>query len=71
VIVVEDLRKSIRNGARTVDILKGIHFSVAARDSLSRLWARREAANRRCWGLLAGLDTPSAGEVKLNGTAIS
>jgi putative ABC transport system ATP-binding protein len=28
-IEVQDLRKSIRNGARTVDILKGISFTVA------------------------------------------
>ncbi|MBS1799300.1 MAG: ABC transporter ATP-binding protein [Acidobacteria bacterium] len=69
-IVVEDLRKSIRNGARTVDILKGIDFQVP-RGQFVAIMGSSGSGKSTLLGLLAGLDTPTAGEVKLNGTAIS
>ena len=69
-IEVQDLRKSIRNGARTVDILKGISFTVA-RGQFVAIMGASGSGNSTLLGLLAGLDTPSAGEVRLNGISIS
>jgi putative ABC transport system ATP-binding protein len=69
-IAVEGLRKSIRNGPRTVDILKGIDFTVA-RGQFVAIMGSSGSGKSTLLGLLAGLDTPSAGEVRLNGTAIS
>jgi len=69
-IEVQDLRKSIRNGARTVDILKGISFTVA-RGQFVAIMGASGSGKSTLLGLLAGLDTPSAGEVRLNGISIS
>ena len=69
-IVVDGLRKSIRNGARTVDILKGLDFSVPKGEFVAIMGASGSGKSTLL-GLLAGLDTPSAGDVHLNGRAIS
>ncbi len=69
-ISVEGLRKSIRNGARTVDILKGIDFRVPQGQFVAVMGASGSGKSTLL-GLLAGLDTPSAGDVRLNGTSIS
>jgi putative ABC transport system ATP-binding protein len=69
-ISVEGLRKSIRNGSRTVDILKGIDFTVP-QGQFAAIMGASGSGKSTLLGLLAGLDTPSAGDVRLNGTAIS
>src|SRR3984957_9038771 len=69
-IRVEGLRKSIRNGARTVDILKGLDF-VIPKGQFAAIMGSSGSGKSTLLGLLAGLDTPSAGNVHLNGTAIS
>jgi putative ABC transport system ATP-binding protein len=69
-IVVEGLRKSIHNGARTVEILRGLDFSVAKGEFVAIMGASGSGKSTLL-GLLAGLDMPSAGEVRLNGVAIS
>jgi putative ABC transport system ATP-binding protein len=69
-IAVENLHKSIRNGARTVDILKGISFTVPRGQFVAGMGSSGSGKSTLL-GLLAGLDTPSAGDVSLNGTAIS
>ncbi|QHN05419.1 ABC transporter ATP-binding protein [Granulicella sp. WH15] len=69
-ISVSGLRKSIRNGSRTVDILKGIDFEIA-RGQFAAIMGSSGSGKSTLLGLLAGLDTPSAGEVSLNGVAIS
>ena len=70
VVEVEDLTKSIRNGARTVEILKGIRFSVP-KGQFVAIMRSSGSGKSTLLGLLAGLDTPTAGEVRLNGISIS
>src|ERR1700733_12068323 len=69
-ISVEGLRKSIRNGSRTVDILKGLDFTVP-QGQFAAVMGSSGSGKSTLLGLLAGLDTPTAGNVYLNGTAIS
>src|ERR1700757_1513821 len=69
-IIVKGLHKSIRNGARTVDILKGLDFMIP-RGQFAAVMGASGSGKSTLLGLLAGLDTPSAGSVRLNGTEIS
>jgi putative ABC transport system ATP-binding protein len=69
-IQVEGLRKSIRNGSRTVDILKGLDFAIP-KGQFAAIMGSSGSGKSTLLGLLAGLDMPSAGNVRLNGTAIS
>ena len=69
-IAVTGLRKSIRNGPRTVDILKGLDFAVAPGEFVAIMGASGSGKSTLL-GLLAGLDTPTTGDVHLDGTAIS
>lgn len=69
-ISVEGLRKSIRNGVRTVDILKGLDFTIS-QGQFAAIMGASGSGKSTLLGLLAGLDTPSSGNVYLNGTAIS
>lgn len=69
-IVVEGLRKSIRNGPRTVDILKGLDFTVP-RGQFAAIMGSSGSGKSTLLGLLAGLDTPSSGIVQVNGVSIS
>jgi putative ABC transport system ATP-binding protein len=69
-ISVEGLRKSIRNGSRTVDILKGLDFTIQHGQFVA-IMGSSGSGKSTLLGLMAGLDTPSEGNVFLNGTAIS
>jgi putative ABC transport system ATP-binding protein len=69
-IAVTALRKSIRNGTRSVDILKGIDFTVPQGQFVA-IMGSSGSGKSTLLGLLAGLDTPSSGEVALNGISIS
>lgn len=69
-ISVEALRKSLRTGANTVDILKGIDFSIAQGEFVAIMGASGSGKSTLL-GLLAGLDNPTSGDVRLNGVAIS
>ena len=69
-ITVRDLHKSIRNGARMVDILKGLDFTIP-RGQFAAIMGSSGSGKSTLLGLLAGLDTPSSGDVALNGISIS
>jgi len=69
-ISVRGLHKSIRNGARMVDILKGLDFEIP-RGQFAAIMGSSGSGKSTLLGLLAGLDTPSSGEVIVNGTSIS
>src|ERR1700729_582662 len=69
VIEVRDARKWIQNGARRVDILKGINLTIPAGQFIAIVGASGSGKSTLL-GLLAGLDTPSSGEIWLDGTPI-
>ena len=68
-IEVRDARKWIQNGARRVEILRGISLLIPAGQFVAILGASGSGKSTLL-GLLAGLDTPSAGEIWLDGIPI-
>ena len=68
-IEVKDARKWIQNGARRVEILKGITLTIPAGQFVAVVGASGSGKSTLL-GLLAGLDTPSAGEIWLDGVPI-
>jgi putative ABC transport system ATP-binding protein len=69
VIEVRDANKWIQNGARRVEILKGIMLTIPAGQFVAILGASGSGKSTLL-GLLAGLDTPSSGEIWLDGIPI-
>jgi putative ABC transport system ATP-binding protein len=69
VIEVRDARKWIQNGARRVDILKGISLVIPAGEFVAIVGASGSGKSTLL-GLLAGLDSPSAGEIFIDGVPI-
>jgi putative ABC transport system ATP-binding protein len=69
VIEVRDARKWIQNGARRVDILRGISLVIPAGQFVAVVGASGSGKSTLL-GLLAGLDTPSSGEIWLDGVPI-
>jgi len=69
VIEVRDVKKWIQNGSRRVEILKGISLSIPAGQFVAIVGASGSGKSTLL-GLLAGLDTPSTGEIWLDGTPI-
>ena len=68
-IEVKDARKWIQNGARRVEILKGISLIIPAGQFVAIVGASGSGKSTLL-GLLAGLDTPSSGEIWLDGVPI-
>jgi len=69
VIEVRNVKRWIQNGSRRVDILKGISISIPAGQFVAIVGASGSGKSTLL-GLLAGLDTPSEGEIWLDGTPI-
>ena len=68
-IEVKNVRKWIQNGARRVEILKGINLTIPAGQFVAIVGASGSGKSTML-GLLAGLDTPSEGEIWLDGAPI-
>ena len=68
-IEVRKVKRWIQNGSRRVEILKGISLSIPAGQFVAIVGASGSGKSTLL-GLLAGLDTPSDGEIWLDGTPI-
>jgi putative ABC transport system ATP-binding protein len=68
-IQVKGAKKWIQNGARRVDILRGISLEIPAGQFVAIVGASGSGKSTLL-GLLAGLDTPSEGEIWIDGVAI-
>jgi putative ABC transport system ATP-binding protein len=68
-IEVRDAQKWIQNGARRVDILKGLSLTIPAGQFVAIVGASGSGKSTLL-GLLAGLDSPSSGEIWLDGVPI-
>jgi putative ABC transport system ATP-binding protein len=68
-IEVRDAKKWIQNGPRRVEILKGITLTIPAGQFVAIVGASGSGKSTLL-GLLAGLDTPSSGEIWLDGVPI-
>src|ERR1700722_19773680 len=68
-IEVRGLKKSIRNGNRTIEILKRIDLLIPQGQFVAIMGASGSGKSTLL-GLLAGLDSPSEGDVILDGVAI-
>ena len=69
-IEVRGLKKSIRNGNRTIEILKRIDLLIPAGQFVAIMGASGSGKSTLL-GLLAGLDSPTEGDVLIDGTEIS
>ncbi|MDR1995886.1 ATP-binding cassette domain-containing protein [Azonexus sp.] len=70
VVDVAKLGKTVDNGGEPLTILQNITFSVAAGETVAIVGASGSGKSTLL-GLLAGLDLPSSGEVRLDGIALA
>ncbi|QBK05567.1 ATP-binding cassette domain-containing protein [Hylemonella gracilis] len=66
VIAVDHIVKSVSDSTGQLDILRDIHFSVAPRQTLALVGASGSGKSTLL-SIIAGLDTPSSGTVRLAG----
>src|SRR5579871_3390204 len=70
ILETRGLTKIIDTGTHRVEILRGVDFEVPAGEFVAIMGASGSGKSTLL-GLLAGLDSPTSGNVHLNGTAIS
>ena len=69
-IQVENLTMQLRGGGHVVSILKGLSFEVPRKQMVSVV-GPSGSGKSTLLGLLAGLDKPTAGSIRLNGREIT
>jgi predicted ABC-type transport system involved in lysophospholipase L1 biosynthesis ATPase subunit len=69
ILVATGLRKTYRLGRQAIEVLQGIDLRVRRGEALVIMGASG-AGKSTLLHLLGALDTPSAGEVRVNGTAV-
>lgn len=70
VLSVRGLTRSINSGSHVVEILRGISFDVP-RGQFVAIMGASGSGKSTLLGLLAGLDTPTAGEILIDGADIA
>jgi putative ABC transport system ATP-binding protein len=68
-IVAKGLEKVYRSGGRPLPVLKGIDLEIPDRE-IAAIVGPSGSGKTTLLGLLAGLDTPSAGDVSIDGTSL-
>jgi putative ABC transport system ATP-binding protein len=66
IIAVEHVHKRVTDSTGTLDILRDIHFSIAPKDTAAIVGASGSGKSTLL-SIIAGLDTPSSGTVRLAG----
>ena len=69
-IAADALTKIVQSGDAPLTILDGVSFSLAAGDAVAIVGASG-SGKTTLLGLLAGLDRPTSGEVRIDGVALS
>jgi len=69
-IAVRNLVKTIRNGAREVEIIRGISFDVPSRQFVA-IMGPSGSGKSTLLGLIAGLDAPTSGTITIDGVDIT
>src|ERR1700758_3292730 len=69
-IAVRNLVKTIRNGARAVEIIRDITFDVPPRQFVA-VMGPSGSGKSTLLGLIAGLDWPSSGSISIDGQDIT
>ena len=70
ILRVRDLTRSINSGTHTVEILRGLSFEVP-RGQFVAIMGASGSGKSTLLGLLAGLDSPTSGEIWLDGVNIA
>ncbi len=69
VLAVRNLTKSIHSGTHRVEILRGIDFEIPA-GQFAAVQGPSGSGKSTLLGLMAGLDTPTSGDVSIDGESI-
>jgi putative ABC transport system ATP-binding protein len=70
ILQVRNVTKSLRSGAGVIEILRGVSFDIPA-GQFAVIMGASGSGKSTLLGLLAGLDTPTSGEVVIDGVEIS